>query len=141
MAKIIAVGKVKERYLQEGIAEFVKRLGAFDNISILEVKDSTVEEEGEKLLKAAGDDYVVALAIGGKELSSEEFAVFIKKNSDKKVCYVIGGPEGLSEKVLERADHSLSLSKMTFTHEMARFFLVEQIYRAHMINAKRKYHK
>jgi 23S rRNA (pseudouridine1915-N3)-methyltransferase len=141
MAKIVAVGRVKERYLQEGIAEFVKRLGAFDNISILEVKDSNVDEEGEKLLKAMGDDYVIALAIGGKELSSEEFAAFVKKNSDKKACYVIGGPEGLSEKVLERADYYLSLSRMTFTHEMARFFLVEQIYRAHMLNAKRKYHK
>jgi 23S rRNA (pseudouridine1915-N3)-methyltransferase len=141
MAKIIAVGKVKERHLQEGIAEFVKRLGAFDNIGIVEVKDSNVEEEGEKILKAAGDDYFVALALGGKDLSSEEFASFLKKNSDKKVCYVIGGPEGLSEKVLERAEYSLSLSRMTFTHEMARFFLLEQIYRAHMINAKRKYHK
>jgi 23S rRNA (pseudouridine1915-N3)-methyltransferase len=141
MAKIVAVGRVKERYLQEGIAEFVKRLRAFDNICIVEVKDSGIQEEGEKILKAAGDDYVVALSIGGKELSSEEFAAFIKKSSEKKVCYVIGGPEGLSERVLERADYSLSLSRMTFTHEMARFFLVEQIYRAHMINAKRKYHK
>jgi 23S rRNA (pseudouridine1915-N3)-methyltransferase len=141
MVKIVAVGRVKERYLQEGIAEFVKRLGAFDNIGIVEVKDSTVEEEGETLLKAAGDDYVVALSICGKEMSSEEFASFVKKNSEKKICYVIGGPEGLSEKVLERADYSLSLSRMTFTHEMARFFLLEQIYRAHMINAKRKYHK
>jgi 23S rRNA (pseudouridine1915-N3)-methyltransferase len=141
MARIIAVGKIKERYLQEGILEFVKRITAFDNLGIIEVKDSNVEEEGEKILKAAGDDYVVALAIGGKELSSEELASFVKKNSDRKVCYVIGGPEGLSEKVLERADYALSLSKMTFTHEMARFFLVEQIYRANMINAKRNYHK
>jgi 23S rRNA (pseudouridine1915-N3)-methyltransferase len=141
MAKIIAVGKVKERYLQEGIAEFLKRITAYDNLGIVEVKDSNLDEEGKKLLKAVGDDYVVALAIGGKELSSEEFAVFIKKNSDKKVSYVIGGPEGLSERVLERADYSLSLSRMTFTHEMARFFLVEQIYRGHMINAKRNYHK
>jgi 23S rRNA (pseudouridine1915-N3)-methyltransferase len=141
MAKIIAVGKVKERYLQEGIAEFVKRITAFDNINIVEVKDSNIREEGEKIIKAVGDDYLVALAIGGKELSSEEFAAFLKKNSDRKVCYMIGGPEGLSEKVLERADYALSLSRMTLTHEMARFFLVEQIYRAHMINAKRKYHK
>ena len=141
MAKIVAVGKVKERYLQEGIAEFVKRLGAFDNISIVEVKDSNIQAEGEKLLKAVGDDYLVSLAIGGKELSSEEFAAFVKRNSDKKVSYVIGGPEGLSLEVMERSDYSLSLSSMTFTHEMVRFFLVEQIYRAHMINAKRKYHK
>jgi 23S rRNA (pseudouridine1915-N3)-methyltransferase len=141
MAKIVAVGRVKERYLQEGLAEYVKRLGVFENLGVIEVKDSNVLEEGEKILKAAGDDYIVALAIGGKELSSEEFAAFVKKNSDKKVSYVIGGPQGLSEKVLERADYVLSLSKMTFTHEMARFFLVEQIYRAHMINAKRKYHK
>ncbi|MFZ2455766.1 MAG: 23S rRNA (pseudouridine(1915)-N(3))-methyltransferase RlmH [Candidatus Altiarchaeia archaeon] len=141
MARIIAVGRVKERYLQDGIVEYVKRLGAFGNIGIVEVKDSNVKEEGEKILKAAGDDYVVALAIGGKALTSEEFAAFVKKNSDKKISYVIGGPEGLSDVVLQRADYSLSLSRMTFTHEMARFFLVEQIYRAHMINAKRNYHK
>lgn len=141
MARIIAVGRVRERYLQEGIAEYVKRLGAFDNISFVEIKDSSVREEGEKILKAAGDEYVVALAVGGKEFSSEEFALFVKKHSDKKVSYVIGGPEGLSDEVLRRADYSLSLSKMTYTHEMARFFLVEQIYRAHMINAKRNYHK
>ena len=141
MAKIVAVGRVKERYLQEGIFEYVKRIGAFDNIGIVEVKDSNVATEGERILKAVGDDYVVALAVNGKELSSEEFAAFVKKNSDKKVSYVIGGPVGLSGKVLERADYVLSLSKMTFTHEMARFFLVEQIYRAHMIIAGRKYHR
>ncbi len=141
MARIIAVGRIKERYLQEGIAEYAKRISAFDNIGFVEIKDSGLEEEGERILKAAGDDYVVALAVGGKELSSEEFAAFVKKYSDKKISYVIGGPEGLSEKALERADYTLSLSRMTFTHEMARFFLVEQIYRGHMINAKRKYHK
>ncbi len=141
MAKIVAVGRVKEQYLQEGISEYVKRIGALDNLGIVEVKDSGIEEEGEKILKAVGDDYVVALAAGGKELSSEEFAAFVKKNSDKKVSYVIGGPVGLCGEVLERADYVLSLSKMTFTHEMARFFLVEQIYRAHMIISGRKYHK
>jgi 23S rRNA (pseudouridine1915-N3)-methyltransferase len=141
MSRIVAVGRIKERYLQDGLAEFTKRISAFDNLSFVEIKDSGIEEEGERILKAAGEDYVVALAIGGKELSSEEFAAYVKKHSDKKISYVIGGPEGLSQRVLERADYSLSLSRMTFTHEMARFFLVEQIYRAHMINAKRKYHK
>ena len=94
MAKIVTVGRVKERYLQEGISEYVKRIGAFDNLGIVEVKDSSIEEEGGKILKAVGDDYVVALAVNGKELSSEEFAAFVKKNSDKKVSYVIRRARG-----------------------------------------------
>jgi len=141
MARIIVVGRVKEKFLREGISEYVKRLSVFEKISFVWIKDSTVEDEGRRILKAAGDDYVVALAAGGKLLASMEFAEFVKKNQDKKISYVIGGPCGLSGEVLDCADFCLSLSKMTFTHEMACLFLAEQLYRAHMINAGRSYHR
>lgn len=141
MIKLILVGKTRERFLQDGISEFVKRIKRFHNLNIIEIKDSGIEEEGEKILKALDDDYAVILDVNGNELSSEEFAVFIKKNLDKKITFVVGGPEGLSNKVLDKADFTLSLSRMTLTHEMARLFLVEQIYRAFMIINGRGYHK
>ena len=139
--KVIVVGRTKEKYLLEGISEYVKRLGGYTPLKIVEVKDSSKAEEEEKILKAAGDDYVVALDVGGKELSSEEFAAFLKKNLDKKMVFVIGGAEGLSGPVLESADYRLSLSKMTYTHEMARLIFLEQLYRAFTIINGRKYHK
>jgi 23S rRNA (pseudouridine1915-N3)-methyltransferase len=141
MIKVIAVGRIKERYVSEGITEFTKRLGPLARLEIVEIKDSNKEDEAEKILKAVGDDFLVALDVSGKQLSSEEFAVFLKKNSDKKISFVIGGPEGLSEKVLGESDYQLSISKMTFTHEMCRLFLLEQIYRGHMILSGRSYHK
>lgn len=139
--KIVVVGRMKEKYLQEGITEYVKRLGAFTPLKVIEVKDSGMEEEGEKILKALSDDYVIALDVKGRELSSEEFSLFLKKNPDKKIAFVIGGAEGLSGKVLDRADYPLSLSRMTFTHEMARLIFLEQLYRAFTIMHGRKYHK
>lgn len=139
--KIVVVGRMKEKYLQEGITEYVKRLGAFTPLKVIEVKDSGMEEEGEKILKALSDDYVIALDVKGRELSSEEFSLFLKKNPDKKIAFVIGGAEGLSGKVLDRADYILSLSRMTYTHEMARLIFVEQLYRAFTIMHGRKYHK
>jgi 23S rRNA (pseudouridine1915-N3)-methyltransferase len=139
--KVIVVGRTKEKYLQEGIAEYAKRIGIFTPLKIVELKDSNLEEEGGKILKATGDDYVIALDVGGRELSSEEFAAFLKKNLDKNIAFVIGGAEGLSGEVLERADYRLSLSKMTYTHEMARLIFLEQLYRAYTIIGGRKYHK
>jgi 23S rRNA (pseudouridine1915-N3)-methyltransferase len=139
--KIIVIGRTKEKYLQEGISEYVKRLGGFTPLKIVEVKDSNKAEEGVKILKAAGSDYVVVLDVGGRELSSEEFALFLKKNLDENLAFVIGGAEGLSGPVTERADYRLSLSKMTYTHEMTRLIFLEQLYRAFAINAGRKYHK
>jgi 23S rRNA (pseudouridine1915-N3)-methyltransferase len=141
MIKIIAVGRIKERFVSEGIAEYTKRLGSLARLEIIEIRDSNKEEEAEKILKAVGDDFLVALDVCGKELSSEEFALFLKKNNDKKISFVIGGPEGLSSKVIDGAGYKLSLSKMTFTHEMCRLFLLEQIYRGHMILSGRSYHK
>jgi 23S rRNA (pseudouridine1915-N3)-methyltransferase len=139
--KIIAVGKVKERFVQEGLSVYLERLGRFASIRVAEIKDSNIEEEGEKILKSLGDDYAVILDVKGRKMSSEEFALFLKKNAEKNVSFVIGGPEGLSDAVKERADYSLSLSDMTLTHEMARLVLVEQVYRAYMIMKGIKYHR
>jgi len=141
MIRIIAVGRIKERHVSDGIAEFTKRLGPLARLEIIEIKDSNKEDEAERILKASGDGLLVALDVSGRELSSEEFALFLKKNADKRISFVLGGPEGLSQKVLDGSDLRLSLSRMTFTHEMCRLFLLEQIYRGHMINSGRSYHK
>ncbi len=141
MIKLIFVGKTKEKFLQEGISEFVKRLEIFGKFRIIEIKDSNVEGEGRKIIEILKDDYAVVLAVEGKEFSSEEFADFLKRNNDKNISFVIGSANGLSENVLNRANLKLSLSRMTLTHEMARLFLIEQIYRAFMIIKGKKYHK
>lgn len=139
--KVVSVGKIREKYVWLGVCEYLRRLNSFTRIQWIEIKDSGKDREGEEILEEVGGDYVVVLDVCGRQLSSEEFAVFLRKNADKKICFVVGGPEGLSDKVLERADYRLSLSKMTFTHEMCRLFLLEQIYRAYMINSGRSYHK
>jgi len=138
--RILCVGKIKEGFVREGVGEFLKRLRA-SRIEVVEVSDSDVAREGRALLERVRDgDYVVALAEAGEQLSSTAFADFIKK-SGRDLCFVIGGPDGLSKEVFARADRVLSLSEMTFTHEMARLILLEQIYRAFMINEGRSYHR
>ncbi|NTV24118.1 MAG: 23S rRNA (pseudouridine(1915)-N(3))-methyltransferase RlmH [Nanoarchaeota archaeon] len=110
----------------------------------IEVKDSSKAEEGNGIVKhIKPGSYVIALSEEGKAFSSIEFAKLMKQISDEKayLSFVIGGPDGLSEEVKNRADIIISLSKMTFTHEMCRLFLIEQIYRASMINTDRRYHR
>ncbi len=141
MIKLIFVGKTKEKFINLGISEFAKRLEIFGKFKIIEIKDSNVEDEGKKIIEILKDDYAVVLAVGGKEFSSEEFADFLKRNNDKNISFVIGSENGLSIEVLERANLKLSLSRMTLTHEMARLFLIEQIYRAFTIIKGRRYHK
>jgi 23S rRNA (pseudouridine1915-N3)-methyltransferase len=139
--KIIAVGRVRERFVQEGLSVYLERLGRFASIRVAEIKDSNMDEEGESILKSLGDDYAVILDVKGRKMSSEEFCAFLKKNMYRTVSFVIGGPEGLPDAVKERADYALSLSEMTLTHEMARLVLTEQIYRAYTIMKGIKYHK
>ncbi len=150
MIKLIFVGKTKEKFLKERISEFLKRLRSYAKVTVLEIPDSDTEREGKKILALLGridyltgkDDYLIAMAIGGKEFSSEEFADFIKGNYPaRNISFVIGSQNGLSDKVLEKADKKISLSKMTFTHEMARLILIEQIYRAFTIIQGKSYHK
>lgn len=131
--KIVAVGKIKESYVREGIQEFLKRLKVFCDIEIIEIKDEGMEKESVKFLKYI-DDKTFILDPDGKELSSVDFAKLVKE----EITFIIGGPEGIKP---ELKKNSLSLSKMTFTHEIARLLLIEQIYRGFMINNNRQYHK
>ena len=153
--KIVAVGKLKEKYTKEAIDEFKKRLGAYCSLSVVEIpaqeiKDDNLaqkymEMEGEKILSAIKPDaYVVTLEILGKMLSSEEFAQKIKDLSNEghnEIVFVIGGANGLSKAVSDRANFKLSFSKMTFTHQLIRIFLYEQIYRAFKIINNENYHR
>ncbi|WP_270572881.1 23S rRNA (pseudouridine(1915)-N(3))-methyltransferase RlmH [Bacillus glycinifermentans] len=155
---IVAIGKLKEKYLKQGIDEYIKRLSAYAKVDIIELPDEKAPEnlsdqdmkivkdkEGDRILsKISPDAHVIALAIEGKMKSSEELA----DNMDRlatygksKVTFVIGGSLGLSNAVLKRADEKLSFSRMTFPHQLMRLVLLEQVYRAFRINRGEPYHK
>jgi 23S rRNA (pseudouridine1915-N3)-methyltransferase len=135
--RIIAVGKVKEKYLLDGIAEYEKRLRPYCRMETVEIKDAGKKEEGEKLSRYIAEGAHL-LDERGKQLDSLEFARMVKEN--EQLTFVVGGPEGLPDDA-KRGAKMISLSKMTFTHDMCRLFLIEQIYRAFMINSNRSYHK
>ncbi len=153
--KIIALGKIKEKFLKEGIEEFLKRLTPYAAIEIIElqpveIKDENLTEkallqEGEKILSSIkNDSFVITLEIGGKQLSSEEFADKINEISNSGVSelvFIIGSSCGLAKTVSARANFKLSMSKMTFLHQFSRLLLVEQIYRAFKILKNETYHK
>lgn len=153
--KIIAVGKLKEKFTKEAIEEFKKRLGAYCSLSLIEIpaqeiKDDNLAQkymqtEGEKILASIKPDaYVITLEILGKMLSSEDFAQKIKDltcEGHNEIVFVIGGANGLSKEVSNRANFKLSFSKMTFTHQLVRVFLYEQIYRAFKIINNESYHR
>lgn len=155
---IIAVGKLKEKFLKQGIDEYLKRLTKYAKVSIIEVADEKAPEnlsinemeqikdiEGERILgKIDHDTYVIALVIDGKQLSSEQFAQSLDRLAtygNSKIAFLIGGSLGLSGKVIKRANEKLSFSKMTFPHQLMRLILLEQIYRACRINRGEPYHK
>jgi 23S rRNA (pseudouridine1915-N3)-methyltransferase len=155
---VISVGKLKEKYLKEAIQEYSTRLTKYCKLDIIEVPDekapenmSAAEEgivkfkEGQTILKNIKDDtYVIALAIQGKQLSSEKFAELISGlglRGKSNIAFVIGGSLGLSEEVLKRADYHLSFSAMTFPHQVMRVILLEQVYRGFRIIKGEPYHK
>ncbi|MED3625125.1 23S rRNA (pseudouridine(1915)-N(3))-methyltransferase RlmH [Neobacillus thermocopriae] len=155
---IITVGKLKEKYLRQGIEEYLKRLSSYAKVEIVEVADEKAPEElsdleikqvkqkeGERILaKISPDSHVIALAIQGKMQSSEELAETLDKLATygkSKITFVIGGSLGLSDEVIKRSNEQLSFSKMTFPHQLMRLILVEQIYRAFRINRNEPYHK
>ena len=153
--KIIALGKIKEQFLKDGINEFLKRLTPYCPVEIselpaVEIKDENLkqkvlDEEGEKILSCIKQDsYVITLEILGKQFSSEEFAEKINEISNRgtgELVFVIGSSCGLSPVVSQRANLKLSLSKMTFLHQFTRLLLIEQIYRAFKILKRETYHK
>ena len=154
---IVTAGKLKERYLSQGIGEFLKRLTPFAQMKIVEIheekmkenpseaeKQKTLSLEGERLLRQVPDgSYLIVLDVYGKELSSEELAARMEQlglQGRSSITFLIGGAFGLSKEVRAAADELLSFSRMTFTHQMVRLLLVEQIYRAFKINRGEKYH-
>jgi len=153
--KIIALGKIKEKFLKEGIDEFLKRLTSYANIEIIEltpieIKDENLvsralDEEAKKILdNIKSDSYVITLEITGKQLSSEDFAIKINEITNSginELIFVIGSSHGISPIISNRANFKLSISKMTFLHQFARLLLVEQIYRAFKILKNETYHK
>ena len=153
--KIIALGKIKEKFLKDGIDEFLKRLTPYASVEIvelpaLEIKDEhlidrVLKEEGEKILShIKPQSYVITLEIKGKMLSSEELAQKIKELTNEgiaEIVFVIGSSCGISPIVSGRANFKLSMSKMTFLHQFARLILTEQIYRAFKIIKGETYHK
>ena len=155
---VITVGKIKEKYLEDAIAEYSKRLSRYCKLEIIQVADEKTpdrasevgetqikDKEGERILSHIKDTaYVVALAIEGKMISSEELAELIDGlgvRGESHIQFVIGGSLGLSKKVLERADYKLSFSRMTFPHQLMRVILLEQIYRSYRIVNGEPYHK
>jgi len=142
---LIVVGKLKEKFLIDGVAEYLKRLKKFASVEVREIPECrTVEEEGQKILSLAGQNsWLCVLDVSGAALTSEEFAKKISElnlNGISNLTFAIGGAFGLSEELRRAAAFRLSLSKMTLTHQMARLVLVEQIYRAFKINRNEPYH-
>lgn len=156
--RIIAIGKLKEKYWEEAVREYSKRLSAYCSLEIIELKESplrsnpsradeeeVIRQEGRDILSRIGrEDYVISLEIRGKSLDSEELAWNIERlaiNGRSVIDVIIGGSLGLSEEVSQRADLRLSFSAMTFPHQMMRVILLEQLYRSFKIIRGETYHK
>ena len=142
---ILTIGKLKEKYLIDAVNEYRKRLKNFCTLEIIELPEQrTIELEGEMLLKRISpESFKIILDVHGKEISSENFAKKISDlalNGQSNLTFVIGGAFGISEELRQVADFKLSLSKMTFTHQMTRLILIEQIYRAFKIIHNEPYH-
>lgn len=155
---IVCVGKIKEKFYRDALAEYTKRLSRYCSLSITEVADEKTKEqasdvecaiikdrEGERILKSIREDgYVIALAIDGKNLDSVELSKKIENlalTGKSNLYFVIGGSLGLSDEVMKRADYKLSFSHMTFPHQLMRVILLEQIYRSYRIINHEPYHK
>ena len=155
---IIAIGKVKDKYLQDGISLYLNKINKYADIRVIELPDFPVKDnpnqadidkvknlEGEKVLKSLkSNDYLITLDLNKKEMTSEEFSSFMMDSFVKggsTINFVIGGSYGLSDDVKKRANAAISLSKMTFLHQMTRLILLEQIYRGFKIYSHETYHK
>lgn len=154
---VVCIGKLKDAYLRDGVAEFVKRMRPYGGITITELNESkigdkpsdadrkqVVDDEGERLLKVFPKNaYTVLLDVYGKTMSSEDLAKTVAKlevDGVSDMAFIIGGAFGVSEALRQSVNFKLSFSPMTFTHQMVRLLLVEQIYRASKINRNEPYH-
>ena len=154
---VIAVGGIKEAYLRDGIAEYRKRISAFANCEIKELKEEKIANEddraaiaaalraeGEKILAAVPKDaFTVALCVEGKSMDSPALAALLSKGIDRsgKLCLIIGSSHGLDTSVKNASDFRLSFSPLTFPHQLVRLILMESLYRSFTIIAGKKYHK
>ncbi len=155
--KIICIGKLKEKYLIDGVNEYLKRIHKYANINIIELQDEPIPDnpsqkeiihiqklEAEKIKKQIKpQDYVISLDLTGKQLTSEEFSNKLQEISLKgfgTVNFIIGGTTGISREIVANSDFVFSFSKLTFPHQLIRLFLVEQIFRAFKISNNEKYH-
>ena len=144
---IVCVGKIKEQYFRDGIAEYVKRLGRYCKVDIVELKDfatpDAVKKESDLILERLGGGYKILMDIGGKQLGSEEVASLLERAyvSAPDVTFVIGGSCGVDERVRSACDFRLSFGKVTYPHQLMRLILCEQIYRAFCITEGTPYHK
>ena len=153
---IIAVGKIKEKYLKEAIDEYKKRLSKFCSLNIIEINEcvakteneanikKSIEEEARDIISKIKNEYVIALDIDGKEYSTMEISEKINEimlNGASEISFIIGGSYGMSENVKKKADLRLSFSKLTFPHQLFRVILLEQVYRVFKIKNGEPYHK
>jgi len=155
---IEAVGKLKERYLKDGISEYVKRLSRFAEVELIEVDDEHAPEslsaaqesqvkqrEAERLLRRVKDGtYIILLDLAGEQLDSQAFSAKLEKvmlSGNSHITFIIGGSLGLDVSLQNAANYRICLSKMTFPHQLARLILLEQVYRAFKIMKNETYHK
>lgn len=156
--KVIAVGKIKEKFMKEGINEYSKRLSRYTSLKIIEVNDEKAPEnlsqkdveiiknkEGDKIIqKLPQSSYIIALTLDGKELSSEELSEKMEEimlGGQNDITFIIGGSLGLSDEAINKSNYKLSFSKMTFPHQLMRLILLEQVYRGFKIMRSEPYHK
>lgn len=144
MIKIICVGKLKEKYLIDGVNDYITRLRKYHKIDLIELQDSNIDNEKNEILKhISNKDYIISLAIKGISLSSTELAEKIDKTfiSNPNITFIIGGSNGIHEDILNKSNMLLSFSKLTYPHGLFRLILLEQIYRSFKILNNETYHK
>ena len=141
---VIAVGKLKERFWKDAVAEYLKRLGGYAKVRVLEVPDKGLKSEEADILRAAGSSHLILLAIEGKHRTSVGISEHLEELMNRgrsDIAFCIGGSDGVTDAVRERADETLSFGEITLPHNLARVVLLEQIYRAFKIMRGESYHK
>lgn len=143
MIKIICVGKLKEKYLQDAVLEYSKRISKYTKLEIIELKDSDINHEKDEILKHINKEYIITLEIEGNSISSIDLAkkidnIFI---TNPNICFIIGGSDGLHDDIKKLSNYKLSFSSLTFPHQLFRVMLLEQIYRSFKILNNETYHK
>lgn len=145
MIKIIAVGSLKEKYLKSMVEDYYKRITKYHKIELIEVKDSNITKEKDEILKKINkNDYIISLDIYGREYNSIEFKDHLENlfnNSKSNITFIIGGSDGIDDKIKRLSNELISFSKLTFPHGLFRAILLEQIYRSFKIMNNESYHK